>query len=525
MTKRKRYLYIAILSTLNVFRSIFLVSQALYSKILIDKATHGEDLLLSAIIFISLIALNIISSLVFLAIRNRFSLLIEVDLKQDIFNKLIVKDINEAKRFHSGEITNVYLSDIQNIKAGLCETIPSFFLYISRFLLSFLALIYFDYKLLFILLGLGIIVLICARIYSSISKKHHKRSLESDGKVNAFMQESFENIKIVKAMSSENLLKNALQTKLAENRNIKAKRNRISIIGNGGIYVAMEITAAFTMVYGAISISLGLLSYGDLVGLLQIVSYFENPLSMFSSLMTRYNSYKVSLERINELYQLKDDQKQYDFFDFDKIVFDKVSFSYDKEIIKDFSLTINRNDTIILKGHSGCGKSTLFNLLLGFLEPNKGEIIVYRNNEKYNIKNCRKLFSYVAQENILFSGTIEDNVKLFIENYNEEAFIEALKIVCVYDEIMEKPLKLKTILNERGSGLSIGQIQRVLLAISILKDNPILLLDEFTSALDKELEKRIVINVSQLEKTKIIITHRDIDIDNAKIVYLGEEDE
>jgi len=119
MTKRKRYLYIAILSTLNVFRSIFLVSQALYSKILIDKATHGEDLLLSAIIFISLIALNIISSLVFLAIRNRFSLLIEVDLKQDIFNKLIVKDINEAKRFHSGEITNVYLSDIQNIKAGL----------------------------------------------------------------------------------------------------------------------------------------------------------------------------------------------------------------------------------------------------------------------------------------------------------------------------------------------------------------------------------------------------------------------
>ena len=87
---------------------------------------------------------------------------------------------------------------------------------------------------------------------------------------------------------------------------------------------------------------------------------------------------------------------------------------------------------------------------------------------------------------------------------------------------MEKPLKMKTIINERGNGLSLGQIQRVLLAISILQNKPILLLDEFTSALDKELEKRIVINVSKLNKTKIIITHRDISLSEARTIVLGE---
>lgn len=525
MTNKKKKFYIIILSILNVFRSIFLVSQALASKKLIDVATNKSnknDLLFWIIIFALLIILNIVTSLLFLGIRNKFSLLVEVDMKNNIYQKLIKKDIEQTRKIHSGEITNIYLSDIQNIRVGLCETIPNFFLYSSRFILSFIALIYFDYRLLIILLILGIFALISAKIYSKIIKKYQKQSLESDGKVNAFMQESFENIKIVKALSAEKNMCSSLDNKLIENKKIKSKRNHISLIGNGGVYVLMEITVAFTMIYGGISIYQGLLTYGSLVGLLQIVSYFETPLSMFSSLMTRFNAYKVSEERINNLYKIPDDYEQIKLNDFDKIVFNNVSFSYDQDILKNYNLVINKNDTILLKGHSGCGKSTMFNLILGFISPQEGSIDIYSNNHVYPSKQCRELFSYVSQENILFSGTIEDNIKLFVPNYNEKELINALKLACIYDEIMEKPLKMKTIINERGNGLSLGQIQRVLLAISILQNKPILLLDEFTSALDKELEKRIVINVSKLNKTKIIITHRDISLSEARTIVLGE---
>ena len=349
-------------------------------------------------------------------------------------------------------------------------------------------------------------------------------ALENDGKLNAYMQESFENIKIVKALNAEKNLSSSLHDRIKENYSIKDKRNKLSIVGHGGLYVLMEICAAFVMIYGAFGIVQGFLTYGSLVGLLQVISYFETPLSMFSSLITNYNAYKVSENRIQELYNIKNECNQIEINDFDEIIFEHVDFSYDQNVIlKDFSLSIKKYDTILLKGHSGCGKTTLFNLLLGFISPNKGTIKVKYNNKFYDIKECRNLFSYVAQENILFSGTIEENAKLFIENYQEDKFINSLKIACIYDEINQKPNKLKTILNERGNGLSLGQIQRILLAIALEKNNQILLLDEFTSALDKELEKNIVNNVSCINKTKIIITHRDINLPDAKTIFLGEE--
>lgn len=527
MTNKKKNFYIIILSILNVFRSIFLVSQALASKKLIDVATtksSKEDLIFWVIIFALLIILNIVTSLLFLGIRNRFSLLVEVDMKNTIYQKLIKKDIEETRKIHSGEITNIYLSDIQNIRAGLCETIPNFFLYGSRFILSFIALIYFDYRLLIILLILGIFALISAKIYSKIIKKYQKKSLESDGKVNAFMQESFENIRIVKATNSEERVKDGLKDRLKENWLIKNKRNNISLFGTGGLFVLMEITMLITMVYGAYGLATSLITYGTLTGLLQVVGYFESPLSMLSSLLNRYNAYRTSEERIQKIYDLKDDVVQEDLTSFDSIIFNNVSFSYDFTVLKNVNLEINPGDTILLKGPSGSGKSTMFNLLLGFIVPDEGEIKAIVNNEELPIYKCRKLFSYVAQENILFSGSIRENFKLFVDDITDEQIYESLKISCVYDEIMAKPSKLDTILNERGGGLSLGQIQRILLAVALLKNNPILLLDEFTSALDKELEKNIVINVSKLNKTKIIITHRDIELDNAKVVKIGVED-
>ncbi len=522
MNKRK---YIVLLSVLNVLRSVFLIGQALLSKMLVDAAIKKGEWIPYAIGFGALVLLNIGTSIVFLDIRNRFSLKIEVGLKQQIYDALIRKDVAEAKRFHSGEITNIYLSDIQNIKSGLCETIPNIFLYASRFLLAFFAMIYFDWRLLLILLAIGAVSFAGARIYSKKMKKYHKECLESDGSVNAFMQESFENIRIVKAMNSEGSVCDSLQDRLKENYARKQKRNRLSLIGNGGLFSLMEISLLLTMIYAAYGLSHDFMTVGTLTGLLQIVSYFEGPLSMASSLLTRYNAYKASDERIRKLYDLKEDHHQKQLGSFDKIAFEDVSFAYDRQVIRHFSMEIHQGDTVLLKGQSGSGKSTVFSLLLGFLIPTEGEINVYVGDHHYPVKNCRHLFSYVAQENILFSGTIEENIRLFVDDASPDRIRWALKTACVYDEIMQKPEGLRTSLNERGNGLSLGQIQRILLAIALLKDHPVLLLDEFTSALDKELEKKIVMNVASLNRTKIIITHRDIFLPDAKTVYIGEEDE
>lgn len=523
-----RKFYVTLLSITNVVRSFLLVGQAIISKLLIDEAVltiESKDtkaLIAYGIIFIASILLNVILSLAYFQIKNKFSLRIEVDLKKKIYDTLLKKDISSLKNYHSGELSNIYLTDVQNIKNGVCEIVPSFFLFGSRFILAFIALIYLDAKLLLILLVLGIIGLIGARFYNRKMKKVHKATLENDGSVNAFMQETFENIKVVKALDGEKGVSSSLEERLKENYRLKNKRNNLALIGNGGLFVLMQITSAFTMLYGAIAIAFWGLSYGSLMGLMQVVSYFESPLTSMSSLISKLNAYKASLERVEAIYNLKDDETQVELNDFDRIVINNISFKYDKVVFENFSLTIEKGKTILLKGPSGIGKSTLFNLLLGFIKPTSGEIYVEANDKKYPISSVRKLFSYVPQENILFSGTIEENIKIFIDDIDEEKLNEALRIAEVHDEIYAKQKGLKTPLVERGGGLSLGQIQRILLAISLLKDHSILLLDEFTSALDKDLEKRIVSNISKLDKTKLIITHRDIDVLDAQTVLLGE---
>ncbi|MDD5933851.1 MAG: ABC transporter ATP-binding protein, partial [bacterium] len=331
-------------------------------------------------------------------------------------------------------------------------------------------------------------------------------------------------LKLLKSLNSENRALERNNDDLKNNEIIKRKRNNFSLIGSSGLLIFLRIVYLGTFVYGALMIFNGQLTYGSLTGLIQLVSFIEGPLTNFNAIINSYNSFKISKERIDEVLSLQDEVKQVELNDFDEIIFKNVSFSYENnQIFKNFNYTIKKNDSILIKGKSGRGKSTLFNLLLGFIEPDEGEILVRYKNQTYSIKETRTLFSLVNQDNILFSGSVRDNIYLLSEERDEEKIIRALKIANIYDELMEKKNKLDTKLIERGGGLSLGQIQRVALAISILNNKKILLLDEFTSSLDSKLEENIVLSISKLEKTKLIITHHNIEIDGSKVLNLDYE--
>lgn len=513
---------IVLLCIINILKSFLLIFEAFLMKNLIDKAVAKEDIFIDIILFISVIIILLLLLITGMFIRNSLNLDVEVMYKKRIYQALLKKDINEIERYHSGELSNIYLNDLNNINSGIVDIIPAIFLYASRFIFAFIALLYFSYILLFILIGLAIIAFIGARIYGSLIKKKHKEALQSDGKVNAFMQESFENIKLVKAMEIENNLNHHLDELIEENYKIKKSRNYLTIFGNSGISIFINITTAIAIVFGAVMLKGDVLSYGSILALIQIVSYFEGPIQGFSVIISKYNAFLASKDRIDNLLNLKEQVISNYINDFDYIKIDNITFGYDNLIFKDFSYTFEKGKTYLIKGSSGRGKTTLFNLLLGFIRPASGKIEIKYKDNLYDIDKCRGLFSYVNQNNILFSGTIRENVSLFIEHFDEDKLNEALKLCCVYDEIMTKEKGLDTPLIERGGGLSIGQIQRILLAIAIMMNRPILLLDEFTSSLDKKLEQQIVKNVSNLNSSKIIITHRDIEIENAITLDLGE---
>ena len=170
-----------------------------------------------------------------------------------------------------------------------------------------------------------------------------------------------------------------------------------------------------------------------------------------------------------------------------------VTFGYsEEEVLKNVYLTINKGEFTLICGPSGVGKSTLLMLLLGVYSPDKGRIFLKTfSNEEIDISCCvRKYFAYVPQKNMVFSGTIRENISFFKSNATDEQIMNAAKISCADEFINQLPLKLDTVIGESRQGLSEGQIQRIAIARAVLTDAPIVLLDEATSALDEITEKK-----------------------------------
>ena len=182
-------------------------------------------------------------------------------------------------------------------------------------------------------------------------------------------------------------------------------------------------------------------------------------------------------------------------------------------VLHDLSISIGKGETVAFTGHSGCGKSTTLKLLMCVYQPDSGErFYTALNGEKQELTGAhRRLFAYVPQDNALMNGTIRE-VVCFAEPdaANDEARLEkALRIACTDEFISDLDQGVDTLLGERGTGLSEGQMQRLSIARAIFSGSPILLLDEATSALDAETEKRLLQNLREMtDKTVVIVTHR-----------------
>jgi len=190
-----------------------------------------------------------------------------------------------------------------------------------------------------------------------------------------------------------------------------------------------------------------------------------------------------------------------------------LTFAYtpEKPVVKDITFSLKAGDTLALTGASGEGKTTLIYLLLQLLRPTDGHIYIKDKGIKYDLESCyiRQLISYVPQGNTLFSGTIEENLRIGDSQADKEEQKEMLKAACAWEFVSKLPEGLDTNLGERGVGLSEGQAQRISIARALIRKKPLLILDEATSALDMDTERKVIHNISNLRQGScIIITHR-----------------
>ena len=515
---RKNAGIITVLSVLSVFASFISVLFATVSKNVVDAAVNGtkaefiNTIILVGLVILIQVAVQIILSVISIVAENKIIL----KNKRKLFAEILSKDFIKIQKYHTGDLMNRINSDVYTVFDGVIDIIPVTLSLLSQLIFGFVLLVKYDalYAVVY-MLTLPVILLV-SRIFKGKIKEIHKEVLESEGRVRSKIQEDLLNILVVKAFSQEKNKKNLL--KLLQNQNYCCiiRKNKVGIFVNLLFSLLLTLGYCLTVIWGAYRISTGFYTFGTLVAMIELVSLVQSPLKSFSSIMPQYFSMLASSERILEILDLDCDGLNEPEVDaeklntnFEKIIINDVTFSYDgQRVLENYSAEIHKGEFVTLAGQSGIGKSTLMKMLLGVLKPEGGNITVMCSDRQYLIgANTRALFSYVPQGNMVFSGTIKENITFSQANPDEELLEKAIKVACLEDVISEQEHGVDTKLGEYGTGLSEGQNQRVAIARAVYNNTEVILLDEATSALDEETAHRVLENLKSLNKTLIMISH------------------
>ncbi len=504
---------VILLSLSSIVMSITAVSFAYYSKTTIDYAVDKNDqfykygVLLIFILVTQLLFQTFSYYYKSYAYNKLYSMLFK-----DYYQVLIRGDYQTLKKTHKETYLHLFKQDLMFTSEAIIDVYPKFLFFVLRFLFAFVVLYLVSDVFALLFLGLGLLLLASALLIKKPIRKSHQQALEQESLLFKEMSESLTHLEVIKSFQIESQMSDTIKKTSDDLFIRRMKKQKISVFSSLGMNVFFGFGYAFSIVFGAYQISLGLLSIGSLTAIIQLVSNIQNPFSGLSQLIPKYFQMNASIERLEVLNQIEKEViiKQTPT-KFDKIIFDKVSFSYtDKPVLKDLSLTLDKNKIYWLKGPSGLGKTTLLKLLLGLLEPTEGQILLESESNIIIGKHTRDYFAYVPQDSFLLQQTIKDNLTLG-KDVQLETLNKACQIACVLEVINDLPFGYDTILGEGGYGLSNGQRQRLSIARALIKDCPIILLDEATSALDRETETKLLTNLSKLsDKTIVIVSHHDL---------------
>ncbi len=529
---RGQIIKIFILSMSNIILALVSTSLALVSKYAIDAAqraanaqSHAEFvhdrnlIILFGVIILAIILGRFLLRIYVQSMEIKVQAQLEMRMRSKLFLGILEKQFDKINTYHSGELMNRMTSDIKIVTDGITTIVPNMLYFITQFAGAFAVLIFFDWKFTMLFLVAGIIISFVTLLFRGKLKNLHKRVQETDGKVRSFFQEAIESLLVVKTFGVEKQFSKKGDTLQQINYDAKMKRRRISILANAGFSFVFNAGYLFALIWCALKVCAGVMTYGTLTAVLQLISQIQTPFVNITRVIPQYYAILASAERIIEIEQILPEKKSEHamdaasfYRDFTEARFENIRFHYGREqVLEEGNAAFKKGDFVAIRGISGIGKSTLMKMLLGVFKPAQGTIRLYQKDGSFVEAGAdtRTLFSYVPQGNYLFSGTLRENILLICPEATEEEIREALEISDIYDFVQTLPEGLDTVIGEKGLGISEGQAQRLAIARAILSKAPILLLDEATSALDANTEQHVLERMKKLnKKTCIIITHK-----------------
>ena len=532
----KKKLYIVALILVQGINGATGVLEALLLRIIVDSAVAGDSS--GFWHYLSMMILLIIAELTVRAIIRWLTELskatFENIFKGRLTQQLLRRDFATVSAIHSGEWMNRLTNDTVVVAEGYVDILPGLAGMIVKLVSALVMIIALDIRLASILIPAGIVAIAASYAFRRVLKRLHKNIQEKDGKLRIFLQERISGLMVIHSFATEEQTEREAGERMDVHKASRMRRIRFSNIINIGFGAAMDGMYLFGIGYCGYGILTGTVSYGMLTAIIQLIGQIQSPFANITGYLPKYYAMLASAERLMEIetflsdettwtLELDDVRKYYDRH-LSSIGLNDVTFTYFPTVerlsaltkenmpvaLEHLTLDIHKGDYIAFTGQSGCGKSTALKLLMGVYNPDAGErFIEDREGRRQPLDaKWRRLFAYVPQGNQLMSGTIREIVSFAHPGDGEEEIHRALQIACA-DFIEELDDGINTVLGERGTGLSEGQMQRIAIARAIYSSSPILLLDEATSALDEATERQLLENLRAMtDMTVVIVTHR-----------------
>ncbi|MGC9331290.1 MAG: ABC transporter ATP-binding protein [Bacteroidales bacterium] len=457
------------------------------------------------------------------------------DIRNKLYRKITSLHLGYFSKDKKGNIIARMTNDVQEIEISIISSLTLLFRDPIKIIIFVATLFAFNVRLtLFVLIVLPVAGVIIGWVGKSLRKKSQEGQRRMGGLM-SMIEESLSGLQIIKAFNAEKHQENRFFDANKSYTSVMNKINRRRVLASPITEFLATVTIVFVMWYGGrIVLVSGEMESSVLIGYLLIFSQVITPSKNMSTAMYSVQKGMASVDRINEILKaenkIQDPVNPVKKVDFkDSIEYKNVNFAYANiPVLKNINLKIKRGQNIALVGQSGSGKTTLADLLPRFYDLKEGEILI----DGINIKNItmsdlRALIGYVNQNPILFNDSFANNIAFGADHVKDKDIISAAKTANAHEFIMATENGYDTNIGDCGGKLSGGQRQRISIARAILKNPPIMILDEATSSLDTESERLVqdALNKLMKNRTSLVIAHRLSTIKNADEICVMKDGE
>ena len=494
------------------------------SKYIIDAVTgfNSKILVPAAVAYVFLQLFTIASRAWTSRISEKIVIKVDQEIRADIYDKIMDADWEALSQYHSGDLLNRVDNDVSNVSSSVLSWIPDFITRFLQFAGTLGIILFYDPTLALLALISAPITLFVSRVASKRIRDYNMKIRKVSSDVMVFNEESFQNVRLIKAFGLTELYKKKLRDVQETYKKIRLDYNRFHVKTSSGMSLVGTVVTTVCFGWGVYRLWTGHITYGTMTLFLQMATSLSGTFTALVYMVPSAISAATAAGRLMSITQLPKEkylceEKAKELVRAKKgieVRADSISFHYDtgKEVFRNASLVAKPGEIVAIVGPSGEGKTTMLRILLGLVSAWEGTVTVNAlGEEKVPISAAtRRLFAYVPQDNVMFAGTIAENLRVMKEDATDEQIDEVLRKACAYDFVYKISTGIHSPIRENGGGFSEGQIQRLAIARALLSDAPVLLFDEATSALDVATERKILRNIldKSENKTCIITTHR-----------------